>query len=772
MGTVCHRMGSFLPPPGGNPMFAQICINDPDSAARVASRIRMTDGLSADTALTPNSSYTYAESLLSAVDQLWTQLERNVHDAKKKNTRKMKKDIKRIVTNTSLKTRKTSETKKKVEAKERKRTPKRKETKRRSKIRMLMCTRDLSIRKSTVNFVFMLAMERTQGHTTRQRFRGSSAAVIIDANAAQPRDIVLYTRRGGFNRIYETNPHYDPLQYPLLHPYGEFGWTYKLPYTSEQNSNNDGDDEGRTIMAKMTKTWKKNWLSGDTLCNTRMTNDRIGDHSLLLLGGRLTQQYCVDQWSKAEQQRLRYIENNQLEFRLEAIQGLTDEYRHEGSEAHRVAAMYELEQTAQDSVTGQERQQNTSNVTIEPDTNDVGRRLILPPSLPVDRATCTKAIVRELDDPNLFITYTCNPKWVEIKENLRPGQTAADRSDIVARVFLQKLKAISNDLDEGVLEIQVTRIHVVEYQKRGLPHAHILLISRPEDRPLTAENVNRLVSAELPDKEKHPQLYEIVVTCMLHGRCGDATPNCPCMKNGKCSKKFPKPLSEETMMAEGKYPNYKRCMRPPGELMIGRKVENNATVNQWVVSYNQFLSQKYNCHINVEVCATTKAVTYIYIYIYKYVYKRAVMTMVTIQGQTYGQSLNEILQYFLTRYISPVEACMRLFKHPSQGSTHKVKKLAIHLPGQSSATYRANASNAQIRRLIRRGDQTTLTSFFMLCLAEPEVAGKMLYKNIPGGVDVHDQLRMQRYSVQLAYKSRKYRQRRRNPTPLNTIRPY
>ncbi|OWZ01528.1 Helitron helicase, partial [Phytophthora megakarya] len=56
MGTVCHRMGSLLPPPGGKRTFAQIYpggkrlihINDPDSPVRVASRIRMTDGLSAE----------------------------------------------------------------------------------------------------------------------------------------------------------------------------------------------------------------------------------------------------------------------------------------------------------------------------------------------------------------------------------------------------------------------------------------------------------------------------------------------------------------------------------------------------------------------------------------------------------------------------------------------------------------------------------------------------------------------------------------------------
>ncbi|OWY92738.1 Helitron helicase [Phytophthora megakarya] len=85
---------------------------------------------------------------------------------------------------------------------------------------MLMYMTDVSIRKSTVNFVFILAMERTRGHPTR---------------LLRPR----------VNRIYESNPHYDPLQYPLLHPYGESGWTYKLPYASEQNCNNDGDDEGR-----------------------------------------------------------------------------------------------------------------------------------------------------------------------------------------------------------------------------------------------------------------------------------------------------------------------------------------------------------------------------------------------------------------------------------------------------------------------------------------------------------------------------------------------
>ncbi|OWY99785.1 Helitron helicase [Phytophthora megakarya] len=159
--------------------------------------------------------------------------------------------------------------------------------------------------------------------------------------------------------------------------------------------------------------------------------DRTGDHSRLLHGGRLTQQYCVDQWSKAEQQRLRYIENNQLEFRLETIQGRTDANRHE--ECARLGNV----------------NKNTSNGTIEPDANDVGRRLILSPSFTggprymYQRFMNAMAIVRELGAPNRFITYTCNP----IKGNLRPGQTAADHPDIVARDFMRKLKAINKGFD-------------------------------------------------------------------------------------------------------------------------------------------------------------------------------------------------------------------------------------------------------------------------------------------------------------------------------------
>ncbi|POM79458.1 LOW QUALITY PROTEIN: Helitron helicase-like protein [Phytophthora palmivora] len=281
----------------------------------------------------------------------------------------------------------------------------------------------------------------------------------------------------------------------------------------------------------------------------------------------------------------------------------------------------------------------------------------------------------------------------------------------------QTTQTLNKDLDEGLLGIVAARIHVVEYQKRGLPHAHILLIMRPEDKPVTAEDVDRLTSAELPDKETHPELYETVISNMLHGPCGQQSPNCPCMKNGKCSKKFPKQFAEETIMAEDKYPTYRRRRRPEGILI--HKGKDNAKINQWVVPYNPFLSQKYDCHISVEVCATNKAVKYIY----KYVHKGSDMTTITIEG--------EEIQYLLGRYISPVDACMRLFGFPTQGSSHAVVNLPIHLEGMSLVTYRDHATTPQLQNLVRRGDRTKLTAFFNLCTQDSEGTADLLYKDVP-----------------------------------------
>ena len=90
----------------------------------------------------------------------------------------------------------------------------------------------------------------------------------------------------------------------------------------------------------------------------------------------------------------------------------------------------------------------------------------------------------------------------------------------------------------------VARVHVIEFQKRGLPHAHILLILDGPDKPRTPEHYDQYVCAELPDEKEQPELFKAVVGNMLHGPCGEDYPNAPCMVNRKCSKGFPKPFQE------------------------------------------------------------------------------------------------------------------------------------------------------------------------------------------------------------------------------------
>ena len=54
--------------------------------------------------------------------------------------------------------------------------------------------------------------------------------------------------------------------------------------------------------------------------------------------------------------------------------------------------------------------------------------------------------VTKYGKPHYFITMTCNPQWPEIVNNLPPTQTAADRPDLVVRVFNQQLVILQPDV--------------------------------------------------------------------------------------------------------------------------------------------------------------------------------------------------------------------------------------------------------------------------------------------------------------------------------------
>ena len=199
------------------------------------------------------------------------------------------------------------------------------------------------------------------------------------------------------------------------------------------------------------------------------------------------------------------------------------------------------------------------------------------------------AVARFNQGFNLFITFTCNAQWPEITTELLAGQPAADRPDLTVRVFnMYKTTLLNQITDDNILGRTVGYVYTIEFQKRGLPHMHLLLALSHDDRPTTAEQVDSVIKASWSDPDSEPRLFEIVKRCMVHGPCGRAKPDAACMRDGKCSKGFPKPYQDETVLNKDGYPLYARPN--DGRAYDVRQFSAN---NQWIVPYNPYILSLY-----------------------------------------------------------------------------------------------------------------------------------------------------------------------------------
>ena len=229
------------------------------------------------------------------------------------------------------------------------------------------------------------------------------------------------------------------------------------------------------------------------------------------------------------------------------------------------------------------------------------------------------AVVKELGKPDLFVTMTCNPDWPEIASlTLKPGLTSAEkrhRIDIQSRVFNAKLSELKSEiLVDGVLGKVSAHVSVIEWQKRGLPHCHMLLWFDPEDRVESPEDIDRIISARLPDSVASPVYRAAVEKFMIHGPCGRMRPNCPCMKRVRggepsCSKSYPKGFNDRTHIGDACYPLYARKAPDSGGhwylTQDGVRVDDS-----YVVPHNPYLLVKYQCHINVEKVQSVRAILF------------------------------------------------------------------------------------------------------------------------------------------------------------------
>ena len=97
------------------------------------------------------------------------------------------------------------------------------------------------------------------------------------------------------------------------------------------------------------------------------------------------------------------------------------------------------------------------------------------------------------------MTFTCNPKSQSIAENLPTGVNAENRPDLVTRVFNRQLHELLYDIKHRhILGKPVAMIYVIEFQKRGLPHCHMLIVLDHHSKLRDKHDIDSIISAEMP----------------------------------------------------------------------------------------------------------------------------------------------------------------------------------------------------------------------------------------------------------------------------------
>ena len=127
----------------------------------------------------------------------------------------------------------------------------------------------------------------------------------------------------------------------------------------------------------------------------------------------------------------------------------------------------------------------------------------------------------------------------------------ADCPDLVVHAFYLKQKEFIKDIDRGIFGKALAYLFTIEFQKCGLSHMHCIIFLDQESKLRTPEQIDSLLSSEFP--VDNPELLELIKKYMVHNPCGTENPNAPCMKDGKCSKNFPKPFRDQTTISEDAY---------------------------------------------------------------------------------------------------------------------------------------------------------------------------------------------------------------------------
>nr|KAJ0226811.1 hypothetical protein LSAT_V11C100048490 [Lactuca sativa] len=303
--------------------------------------------------------------------------------------------------------------------------------------------------------------------------------------------------------------------------------------------------------------------------------------------------------------------------------------------------------------------------------------------------------------PDFFITFTCNPKWPEIKRLLKDiSLQPEDRPDILCR-----LKGESNF-------------------RQSLPHSHICMFMHSDNKLPTVECIDPIISAEIPDIIEDPELYSLVNEFMIHGPCGAENMNCPCMVDKRCSKNFPKQFCNHSSVDQNGFPLYRR--RNDGHFVEKSGVRLD---NRNVVPYNKYLLKRYQAHINIEWCNQGSSIKYLFKYINKGPDRATVAVVPTNNECENNDAVDEIAEYYDCRYLSACEASWRIFTYDVHCRYPSIVRLPFHLPNQQQIVYGEDDDIDDV--LDKPSVAASKFTSWMKCNSIDSEARKLIYAEFP-----------------------------------------
>jgi len=454
----------------------------------------------------------------------------------------------------------------------------------------------------------------------RTVLRNGSSLFDVSANYRQGarRNYKIYLKDAHGNtssnekRIDLNNPMTEALCYPLLLPYGESGWHPKHPLSSnhyiryrlmQAEPFETYSDTGHIRDAGYLGHWTTIAQPDGTKRHVFMTSSRFRCFSIL------GQYWTVDLHSRVAEHRLNFQKSDYFQTLMN--NGIAVD----GTEANELHAK-KMASSVPGCVANMRRK---------------SRDML--------------QIYNEMGCPHAFITLTTNTEWPELKEALPDGTSAFEDPITVCRVFKHRLDAFLHNLRNGKYfggRKTEWLTYVIEYQERGLPHAHIVcrLDNMPTEEEALMEWIDTHIScAKPPQPTAHStpdqiRLHDIVSNKMTHN-CGNY-----CASKRGCKSGFDKTCPcERTTLDEKGYPKYKRG---PNDLRI--------------VPYNIEIVLDWDGHANACYAASAHCLFYLFGYLFKG-QKKVAQRLERIENNNQQPNANQVFDDYVSyRKISSMSA--------------------------------------------------------------------------------------------------------------------